>query len=196
MSEIPDVVTGEVVASEWGNQIRDRTLQRYADEAERDTQAPTPSQGDMAYIEASGEVQVFNGSRWTMGDGGVLTGPLFVEAAVDISYDTVTATRPLTVNRSTGVGARGARVQVGNVAPTQGYALFAQIVDGAVNTTFGVGDGEVKLTGTTGSAKLILEREGSASQWRFAIGASSDLLLQSSPDGSTWTTVETWNPAP
>ncbi len=67
MAEIPDVVGGEIIdAGDWGNPIRDRTLQRYVSEAERDVLVPAPTAGTLAYIEALDEVQVFNvPAGWT-----------------------------------------------------------------------------------------------------------------------------------
>ena len=51
MAEIPNVITGEVIDADlWGNPIRDRTVQRYADDANRDSLNPTPSDGEMAYV--------------------------------------------------------------------------------------------------------------------------------------------------
>jgi len=64
MPEIPDVVQGTPVASDWGNDIRDRTLQRYADATERDALNPLPTPGDQAYLDDSGAVQVWTGTAW------------------------------------------------------------------------------------------------------------------------------------
>lgn len=69
MPEIDDVVPGEIVESVWGNQIRDRTLQRYVDEVERDFLNPTPTAGDLAWLDNVESVQVFNGEDW-VGLGG------------------------------------------------------------------------------------------------------------------------------
>ena len=78
--EMDDVTIGEVVASQWGNEIRDRTIQRYATDADVTTQNPTPQVGDMAYVDATGHLQVYNGTAWVMGGGGTLTGQLVVNA--------------------------------------------------------------------------------------------------------------------
>jgi hypothetical protein len=64
MPEIPDVVSGQPVASNWGNDIRDRTIQRYADSTERDLLTPFPVAGDMAFLEDTGAVEVFDGVAW------------------------------------------------------------------------------------------------------------------------------------
>ena len=75
MPELDDVVSGETIESAWGNDIRDRTLQRYVNSTERDTLNPSPSAGDLAYITATEIVQFFDGSGWVnMLDHGVLAG--------------------------------------------------------------------------------------------------------------------------
>jgi hypothetical protein len=64
MAELPDVVPGEPVASSWGNAIRDRTVQRYADATERDTENPSPDDGDLAYLTTTDVLQVYGAGTW------------------------------------------------------------------------------------------------------------------------------------
>lgn len=64
MPEIDDVVPGEVVESVWGNDIRDRTVQRYVDAVERDFLNPNPNAGELAYLINLQQVEVFNGTDW------------------------------------------------------------------------------------------------------------------------------------
>ena len=64
MPELPDVAPGEIIASAHINDIRDRTVQRYATDLERDTDNPTPTSGDVAWVEESNALQVFNGAVW------------------------------------------------------------------------------------------------------------------------------------
>lgn len=64
MPEIPDVVQGNPVESAWGNDIRDRTVQRYTDAAARDSLTPLPAPGDLAYLDDTGSVQVYDGTAW------------------------------------------------------------------------------------------------------------------------------------
>ena len=64
-----DVVPGTTIASVWGNDIRDRTVQRYANPADRDAKNPSPEAGDVAYVQSVGEVQLYTpltvgGSYW------------------------------------------------------------------------------------------------------------------------------------
>jgi hypothetical protein len=64
MPEIPNVVPGEPVESSWGNDIRDRTLQRYASQAARDASIITPASGDTAYLLDLYALTQFDGSQW------------------------------------------------------------------------------------------------------------------------------------
>jgi hypothetical protein len=67
MPEMPDVVVSEIVEVDWGNDIRDRTEQRYITDGVRDTENPTPTEGDMAYIgDIAGlaALQMYTGGTW------------------------------------------------------------------------------------------------------------------------------------
>ena len=64
MAEMPDVIGGEIVSSDWGNDVRDRSLQRYANGAERTALVPTPAAGDFAFMEDSGIVHVYYSGAW------------------------------------------------------------------------------------------------------------------------------------
>ena len=64
MAEMPDVTAGEHVESAWGNDIRDRSVQRYADSADRDAQLPLPIPGDVAFLEDELVLQIYSTSGW------------------------------------------------------------------------------------------------------------------------------------
>lgn len=64
MPEIPDVIPGEPVESDWGNQIRNRTVQRYTDATERDALVPFPVAGDLAWLDTEAAMTIFDGSTW------------------------------------------------------------------------------------------------------------------------------------
>ena len=66
MPEIPDVVAGTPVESNWGNDIRDRTVQRYADATARAAAVPVPVIGDLAVLEDSGALTMWDGSAWAV----------------------------------------------------------------------------------------------------------------------------------
>ena len=54
--EIPDVIGGQTIAVAWGNPVKDRTVMRYQNVAERDSLLPTPVVGDVAFVEEFFEV--------------------------------------------------------------------------------------------------------------------------------------------
>lgn len=80
MPEIPDVVLGEIIdPDDWGNPIRDRTVQRYQDAAERDALSPAPAAGDLALLltgTLTEYLQVRKNGLWNpiiVNDNGVVT---------------------------------------------------------------------------------------------------------------------------
>lgn len=65
MGLIADVVTGNVIASAWGNAIRDRTAQHFASRAERDAQwAARPVGAVCVTDDLPGRPQVYDGTGW------------------------------------------------------------------------------------------------------------------------------------
>lgn len=50
MPEMPDVVPSELIEAEWGNDIRDRTIQRFANWADALAAYPSPNDGDTIVI--------------------------------------------------------------------------------------------------------------------------------------------------
>jgi len=106
MPEIPSVLPGEVIQSAWGNLIRDRTLQRYADQTELDISVPTPVAGEIAWLGDPGAVFVYDGTDWARqgaspksplifshpGDAEVTTGTAKYLEAVGIELSTVAST--------------------------------------------------------------------------------------------------------
>src|SRR5690606_19275689 len=64
MAEIPDVVPNETIEVEWGNAIRDRTVQRYDNVTDRNSDHPNPTPGDLAYMKDSGDVLVYHSGAW------------------------------------------------------------------------------------------------------------------------------------
>lgn len=91
--EMPDVVTGEVVASDWGNDIRDRTVQRYASAAARSASIPSPAEGDLSYLNDTNKVYVYDGAAWVSLNPDTIT-------AYEVDGYTEVATVALTVSLS------------------------------------------------------------------------------------------------
>lgn len=65
MPEIPNVVPAAEVESDWGNDIRDRTLQRYASSAARASAHSSPTPGDLSFLADTGLVYVYYDGAWT-----------------------------------------------------------------------------------------------------------------------------------
>ena len=83
MPEINDVQIGETIAVEWGNAIRDRTIQRYANATERDELHPNPTEGDLSYLEDTNSIEVYDGFAWVAGiPNQAVTTPKIADQAV------------------------------------------------------------------------------------------------------------------
>lgn len=65
-----DVVADAPIASSWGNEIRNRTIQRFASVAERTSQWPSPPEGALSYVDDSDRLFVYTGSAWRYIAGG------------------------------------------------------------------------------------------------------------------------------
>ncbi len=84
MPELPNRIDGEIIPADHMNTVQDRSVQRYASVAERDTLNPAPVEGQMAYISDIDGVHVYVGTAWhSVGagvflllSGGVLSGAL------------------------------------------------------------------------------------------------------------------------
>ena len=91
MPEMPDVAPSEIVASEWGNDIRDRTVQRYTSGADRDAKNPTPQDGDVSYVPTGSfnKLAIWHEGVWedivTAADGAILGGGFIVRRAATVS---------------------------------------------------------------------------------------------------------------
>lgn len=64
MPEMPDVVAGNTITVAWGNQIRDRTVQRYATAAARAASLPSPTEGDLSWLQDQNNMFVYDGTTW------------------------------------------------------------------------------------------------------------------------------------
>lgn len=64
MPEIADVISSEQATSEWANLIKNRTIQRYADAAERASEHSSPAAGDLSYLASTGDLDVYHSGAW------------------------------------------------------------------------------------------------------------------------------------
>jgi len=63
MALTPDVVSGTIIQSSWGNQIRDRTVQQFASIAERNVWT-APPKGAMCVTTDTNAVWQYSGTAW------------------------------------------------------------------------------------------------------------------------------------
>ena len=125
MPEIDNVQIGETIAVEWGNAIRDRTVQRYADAAERAELHPNPTEGDLSYLEDTNSIEVFDGFAWVAGI------PNQAVTQAKIAPGAVTASR-IADQAVTEAKIASNAVTQGKLAPEA--VTFSRIADGAVIT--------------------------------------------------------------
>jgi len=64
MSELPEVIGGEVITSAFTNQVAARTAQRYASAAARDASIPVPVEGQVAWLEDTNRLTIRTGALW------------------------------------------------------------------------------------------------------------------------------------
>lgn len=91
MPEIPNVVPGEPVESNWGNDVRDRIVQRFADATARTASLPFPVAGAMSWLDDPGQLDYFDGAAWVnVADTAALDAGLALKVAK--AGDTMTGT--------------------------------------------------------------------------------------------------------
>jgi len=59
-----NVVASTPITSAWGNEIRDRTVQRFASFAELTSSWTSPGEGAVAYLTDVNSLHAYNGSAW------------------------------------------------------------------------------------------------------------------------------------
>src|SRR5690554_4425535 len=150
MPELDNVQIGETIAVEWGNAIRDRTIQRYADAAERDELHPNPTEGDLSYLEDTNSIEVYDGFAWVAGiPNQAVTTPKIADQAVTTAK---IAGGAVTAGKIADQAVTWAKI--GDGAVTAG-----KIADGAV-VTQKIADGAVGIAKIAGGAIAGFERSG------------------------------------
>jgi hypothetical protein len=95
MSRLADVMPAQVIASPWGNTIRDRTVTPFLNAAERDAQWPSPPVGAMCYLQTEELLQVWVNNQWRRIDvaSGALNFPFIFIGSGIVYTDMVTMAR-------------------------------------------------------------------------------------------------------
>jgi hypothetical protein len=55
---------GQVIGSDWGNDVWDQSVQCFDSAADRDTQYPSPHAGSLAWLNDSHKMTLHNGTAW------------------------------------------------------------------------------------------------------------------------------------
>ena len=93
MPELPDVIPGEPVESDWGNDIRDRVTSRYQDATDRAASEPLPQTGQITWLDDPGQLDYWDGTDWI----GIVDDPaLAAGLALKLNLSGGTLTGPLT----------------------------------------------------------------------------------------------------
>ena len=164
MPEQPNVIPGADVEADWGNLIRDRTVQRYASVAVRTSQNPSPQAGDLSYLADTGTIEYWDGAAWVLlvtpaqADasylslaGGTLTGSLVVGVVADPTSRTVQ------ILRQVGLVDNTLLLGVTNTAGNEGAALIRAVQDGVQSNMYFGRDGlevPVSIYALNGTALL------------------------------------------
>ena len=154
MAEMPDVIPGEIATSDWGNELRDRSVQRYDSRSDLAAKNPTPSQGDVAYITNDKTFVVYDGTDWgarTAFDNGAVGAP-----SMTFWQDLATGFFQKAVGRLSAVVAGLERLDISDTS-------FFFKPDGAT-TRMSIDDSETRISNSlhfTGSGGLT----GNAAGW-------------------------------
>lgn len=191
MSEIPDVVPGEPVESSWGNLVRDRVVQRYADATARANLVPVPEDGAVSWLDDPGRLEVYDedAAAWVWpiannaGELVTLEGALpRVSIARDSQapavWELVNGNDDSLTMRFSAAGDGSDWVTVVRPLPN-GVILPLGIIDGLL------------ISGATG-ARLDLTRGNVATKTRFAIESGGGVVIQFGTDGVNYTTAYTF----
>ena len=195
MPELPDVAPAEFIEADTTNVGQRRMVQRYTDAADRTTLNPTPEQGDMSLLLDTNRIDFFTGAEWVTVPGAIISG-----------VQTLTLDAPATNSIELG--------RIDGVASTPFIDFHAGVVEVDRDVRIIASDG----TGVSDEGKLTVAAEGGVtleseitqvgadimrfimfkgtsvvSYWQFTIGGAGQLVLQHSPTGTGYTTVETWN---
>ena len=168
MAELDDVQIGETIAVEWGNAIRDRTIQRYANAAERDELHPNPTEGDLSYLEDTNSIEVFDGFAWVAGipNQAVTTDKIADQAVTTdkIAQEAVTTSRI-----------------------ADGAVIWAKIADGAVSSSK-IAAGQVAAGNLHGAAIAAFVQMAGTSGSPSLSTSDAELLSTSINIPSSWNT--------
>ena len=95
MSELNDVIGGNTITASFTNEVKERSLMRYADAAARDTSIPAPVAGSLAWLEDVDKITAYDGTVWRtvayedlvlLLTGGTLSGPIISPPEASVHF--------------------------------------------------------------------------------------------------------------
>lgn len=181
MAEIADVLAGAPVEADWGNLIRDRTLQRYANAAARSSSVPSPVEGDFSYLLDTDSVEFFDGTGW------VSTG--ITEAEVQALIDATVAGYLALAGGSMDLGAEIAQVFKLLMMNTFGDPSgFIEAFPSSGRQILRIGAGTDSGVAGQPFLQMISAEDGAAPEVNFRFGGSSTMRVVENqalfPDGT------------
>ena len=129
MTKTVDVVAGEIVASAWGNEIRDRTFQQFTDRPELLAQWPAAPEGSRAWLRTNHVLMVKMAGGWSPErQWGTISGTTNASGGFVITYPIPFVDTPVVFAIDGDAGSAGVRyfglVAAQIAVGTQGFAIF------------------------------------------------------------------------
>ncbi len=216
MPELPSRIDGEIIEAQHMNDATIRAVQRYDTEATRDSLNPAPENGQPAYIVNIQQLQIWNGSSWRpVGEGyflllsgGTMTGDINVNNNNIIGIPDVPSGGSAAANANYVVVEDNKRVlktgdeMSGDLSLPTHTLLSKDAQFGSGQEIQMLEDGSAVIGNGLKTTAIVVEDVGSAAvafnrtnapvQWRFRIDPGGVMLLESSLDGSSWQTEDSW----
>ena len=64
MAELADVIGGDIVTAAFTNDVKNRSVMRYASASARDSSIPTPQDGDVAWLQDANSLTIYANGSW------------------------------------------------------------------------------------------------------------------------------------
>ena len=64
MAELGDVIGGDIVTAAFTNDVKNRSVMRYASASARDASIPTPQDGDVALLQDANSLTIYANGSW------------------------------------------------------------------------------------------------------------------------------------
>lgn len=154
---IPDVVPDQVIASSWGNSIRNRTVTPFPNVAARTTAIPAPVVGMLTFLDDTNVCEVYDGAAWRpLVGAGARVGYTALTAA-DVAQGATTTIATLTYTPATSrlvkIEAVASYTMVTGNSNGNTYARIA--IDGTPASTYCATNHSLGVGGISGGSTAI-----------------------------------------